>query len=312
MNKNELASLSALSNLGVTPAGEFAWPFDPSTNLLVMSVNETVTNVSVLPVPVDSTTTVIVGGKPVDAGDLSDPIPLTEGDNVVLILCVAQDGVTVSNYLLQITRQILRAYVAALAGLEASGGALYPAFNTSIYSYSMNLGFANASIAISPTVVDNNTIVSINDQVLGSDNSSGLVILGIGSNQITITVSTPDGLASVSYTMIIIRAKPYLPSLLRYRRNPVFALISHPQANNNVTEQGEGAMNYTITPSLPAGLVFSSTDGSISGVATEATPLTTYFITATNPSGSINSTIQLATELRMFLFIYLIFIYLFI
>ncbi len=52
---------------------------------------------------------------------------------------------------------------------------------------------------------------------------------------------------------------------------------------------------YTISPDLPAGLVFNSATGTISGTPTVATPATTYTVTAYNLSGSSATTIVLST-----------------
>ncbi len=51
---------------------------------------------------------------------------------------------------------------------------------------------------------------------------------------------------------------------------------------------------YTISPALPAGLVFNDSNGTISGTPTVASPLTTYTITAFNSAGSNSTTISFA------------------
>ena len=50
---------------------------------------------------------------------------------------------------------------------------------------------------------------------------------------------------------------------------------------------------YSITPSLPEGLIFDGTTGTISGAATVASPTKTYTITATNQAGSSSATINI-------------------
>ncbi|MES2411205.1 MAG: putative Ig domain-containing protein [Bacteroidota bacterium] len=54
--------------------------------------------------------------------------------------------------------------------------------------------------------------------------------------------------------------------------------------------------NYSITPALPAGMVFDGETGAISGAATVETPLTTYTIAAQNSCGSNNATVSFATK----------------
>lgn len=53
---------------------------------------------------------------------------------------------------------------------------------------------------------------------------------------------------------------------------------------------------YTISPALPAGLVFNDTDGTISGTPTVVTPLTTYTITAYNSAGNHSTTLSFAVN----------------
>ncbi len=52
---------------------------------------------------------------------------------------------------------------------------------------------------------------------------------------------------------------------------------------------------YSISPTLPAGLSFDSTNGTISGTPTKVTPATNYIITAINGGGSSSTTITIST-----------------
>jgi hypothetical protein len=51
--------------------------------------------------------------------------------------------------------------------------------------------------------------------------------------------------------------------------------------------------NYAISPSLPDGLAFNTTTGSISGTPSDTSPKTTYTITATNALASASTTLTL-------------------
>jgi hypothetical protein len=53
--------------------------------------------------------------------------------------------------------------------------------------------------------------------------------------------------------------------------------------------------SYSISPALPAGLSFDTSTGIISGTPTAASSNTTYTVTATNASGSGNTTISITT-----------------
>jgi Putative Ig domain/Domain of unknown function (DUF4214) len=62
------------------------------------------------------------------------------------------------------------------------------------------------------------------------------------------------------------------------------------------TNSGGPVVSYKISPSLPAGLVFNTATGIISGTPTAVSPATTYTVTATNSGGSTTATLTLAVS----------------
>jgi gliding motility-associated-like protein len=62
---------------------------------------------------------------------------------------------------------------------------------------------------------------------------------------------------------------------------------------NNAIKQIAPSGGYYISPSLPAGLVFDSATGTISGTPTAASPAANYKVTAYNGTGSFNVTISI-------------------
>ena len=61
----------------------------------------------------------------------------------------------------------------------------------------------------------------------------------------------------------------------------------------NVSNSGGASTNFSISPSLPSGLTFNSSNGSISGTPTQAQSQRSYTITATNSGGSSSATFTL-------------------
>jgi hypothetical protein len=61
----------------------------------------------------------------------------------------------------------------------------------------------------------------------------------------------------------------------------------------SITSTGGTIASYSITPDLPAGLSFSTSNGLITGRATETRTATTHTITATNATGSASNTYRL-------------------
>jgi hypothetical protein len=62
---------------------------------------------------------------------------------------------------------------------------------------------------------------------------------------------------------------------------------------------GFGTLSYTINPALPAGLSFSSSNGFISGTATEASPQTEYSVTVRDSSNPQQTTTPLSFNLTV-------------
>jgi hypothetical protein len=60
-----------------------------------------------------------------------------------------------------------------------------------------------------------------------------------------------------------------------------------------ITETGGTVASYSISPALPAGLSFNTSNGLITGAASETRTATTHTITATNASGSASNTLRL-------------------
>ncbi len=52
---------------------------------------------------------------------------------------------------------------------------------------------------------------------------------------------------------------------------------------------GTGTLTYSVSPALPAGLAFASATGTITGIPTAASPLTTYTVTVTDANGAMAS-----------------------
>ena len=59
------------------------------------------------------------------------------------------------------------------------------------------------------------------------------------------------------------------------------------------SSSGGTVTGWSISPSLPAGLVFSTSTGAISGTPTSVSSATNYTVTATNTGGSATVTISI-------------------
>jgi hypothetical protein len=81
------------------------------------------------------------------------------------------------------------------------------------------------------------------------------------------------------------------PPVIAYSPNTNSYIVGTAIANKTPSNTGGAATSYSISPSLSAGLSFSTSTGVISGTPTATNPGTTYTITATNSGGSGSTTI---------------------
>jgi Putative Ig domain len=87
---------------------------------------------------------------------------------------------------------------------------------------------------------------------------------------------------------------PNPPTALTYPSNPATYQVSGAITPNVPTSQGGTVQSYSITPALPAGLVFNTTTGVISGTPTEIRAAAPYQVTASNEDGATSVSLTLS------------------
>jgi hypothetical protein len=104
----------------------------------------------------------------------------------------------------------------------------------------------------------------------------------------TVTATNPGGAGSTAaVTLSIIDRAPvihYTPSALSLTKGVSFPPLSP-------TNTGGAALGWTISPTLPAGLAFDTTTGTLSGAPTGLNASATYTVTASNTGGASNAAI---------------------
>lgn len=129
-------------------------------------------------------------------------VPLKEGEvTLVKVEVAAEDGSTIKNYFIQVTR--LSASDASLSDLRLSVFAnLCPNFSSNVTSYSTSVPFSCSSVEVTPVVADKKTAVKVND-----GESKETVVLNFGETVVEVEVTSPDGSNKQTYTLLISRLK---------------------------------------------------------------------------------------------------------
>jgi tRNA threonylcarbamoyladenosine modification (KEOPS) complex Pcc1 subunit len=190
-----------LSDL-VLSSGTLTPVFASGTRTYTASVANNTTSITVTPTVADATATVTVNGTAVTSGSASGAIPLNVGDNTITVEVTAEDGATVNDYEITVTRA--QSSNADLSGLVLSSGTLTPVFASGTTAYTATVANNTTSVTVTPTVADPAATVSVNETAATSGSASDAILLNIGDNTITVEVTAEDGTIK-TYTITVTR-----------------------------------------------------------------------------------------------------------
>jgi len=198
------SSLSALyistGTLAALPGGG---GFDSNITSYTDAVGSTVTRVTVTPFTNDPNATVKVNGTTVVSGTTSTNISLTPGSNVITITVTAQNGTSITNYVVNVVRAAL-SRDASLLSLSVSEGQLKPTFLSS-FNGPYNDVVSSKTSSLLVTAVSNNPNVSsinINGVSVGSGAPTPVALIS-GNNTIPVVVTAEDSSVTRTYTLVI-------------------------------------------------------------------------------------------------------------
>jgi len=253
-SNTDLASL-AINN------GTLAPVFTAATTGYNVSVGNTVSSIAITPATSDANATVKINGTAVTSGSASSAVPLNVGANTVTVLVTAQDGTT-KTYTISVTRAA--SSNADLANLAINNGSLAPTFAAATTGYTVSVGNAVSSIAITPVVSDVNASIMINGAAVASGSASAAIMLNVGVNAIGILVTAQDG-TTKTYTINVTRAEPAIFSLPGNN----FALLATSATCKGVAD---GSINIAAAQNLNyvAAVTFNGTANSYSFNTTQA------------------------------------------
>ena len=199
-----LSTNANLSNL-VLSTGTLSPDFATTTLSYTAEVPHSVTNLNVTAVLEDDNAKVTVNGFIVSSGQPSDTITLISGDNTINVEVTAEDGTTIKNYTVLITRTA-PSNNANLSNLTLNSGSLSPLFSSATTNYSTDVAYAISSLIVTPIVSNSDAIVTVNGSIITSGEPSNAINLKVGSNTINVVVTAQDGTTINTYTVIVNRA----------------------------------------------------------------------------------------------------------
>ncbi|MBI5034250.1 MAG: cadherin-like beta sandwich domain-containing protein [Chloroflexi bacterium] len=251
-NNADLIDL-VLSDGTLTPA------FASNVTAYTATVANNVAMISVTPTLSDTNASVMVNGFAVTSGLPSSAIFLNVGANLITTTVTAQDGATIKNYVVTVTRAA--SSVADLVNLILSNGTLTPGFSIGTTNYTATVANNVTSISVTPVALDTNSTITVNGSPVVSGNPSSAIPLIVGDTIITTTVTAQDGVTTKSYIVTVTRS-----------------LSNNADLNNLVLSSG------TLTPAFN-----SNTTSYTASVANSVTSITvTPTLSDTNASVTVN------------------------
>ncbi|MCK0472800.1 carboxypeptidase regulatory-like domain-containing protein [Halalkalibacter sp. APA_J-10(15)] len=155
--------------------------------------------------------TITINGEIVESGVESHPISIDEGDNVISLVVMAEDG-SEREYEIRIHR-MTAAIESRLDSISVSEGELSPEFYMDTLEYSLEVPHEVDSIDIEAVALSPQTLISINGSELMLAEAMNEVPLEIGENRIRIWVESGDGTADNEYIIIVTREQGEVPEV---------------------------------------------------------------------------------------------------
>ncbi|MGO9830929.1 MAG: beta-propeller fold lactonase family protein [Myxococcaceae bacterium] len=109
----------------------------------------------------------------------------------------------------------------------------------------------------------------------------------------TVTASNSGGQATASLSISV---NDVAPSNLVYPSNPAVYTKGTGISANRPSSSGGTVTGYSVSPSLPAGLLFSSSTGAISGTPTVVAATANYTVTASNSGGQTTASLTITVN----------------
>lgn len=202
---------AALSALSAAPA-TLNPSFSAEVTSYSASVSDEVASVQLVATPRDGDASLARNGSPLSGGAPGVAVALVTGSNQVEVVVTAADGSTTRTYTIEIERAAPPASDdATLSSLALSAGALDPAFDPAITTYTASVDSGTGSIELTAVPGDPGATLSLDGSPLAAGVASAPVALAAGSNPLALLVTAADGSTTVTYSIDVVRAEPPPP-----------------------------------------------------------------------------------------------------
>ena len=141
-----------------------------------------------------------------------------------------------------------------------------------------------ASWSVSPTLPAGLSLNTANGTISGTPTTV------TSSATYTVTATNAGGSSTATLT---IQVNDIAPSTITYSPSSLTLTKGTTMTTVTPTTSGGTPTLWSVSPSLPAGLSFSTSTGAISGTPTAITSSATYTITANNSGGSATATVTI-------------------
>jgi tetratricopeptide (TPR) repeat protein len=192
LNNADLSNL-IVTNVTLSPT------FNKGVTSYNMKVASTVQSVQVIPTLDNRKASVTVKNQLTSSGDKSSVIPLSAGINEIPVVVTAQDGTTIKEYLITITRE--GSTNADLITLSSNLGSLSPTFQSKTKEYTLVVEPDTAEVELTATTSDVGAQIKINSSEYTGPNHKVSVSAG---DWITVDVTAENGIAKKQYRIKVL------------------------------------------------------------------------------------------------------------
>ena len=203
-------------------------------------------------------------------------------------------GIAVINSITDTYTSLLPVTSAPPIAVSSDGGTFYASSGGSIKKVRASDGTVLDTYAVSTG--EGGMALTPDGTALYAVTGGGVSIIRLSDGNITDLTFPSTSIASSGRTIVM--AQPMAaPNISLSSSTGTVSTNSAVSGLYSISNSGDAASSYSISPSLPTGLSFSTSTGLISGTPTSVSSRTSYTITARNAAGTSAKVFSLAVEL---------------